>query len=198
MRIFGLGLSIALALPVAAQTPENGGPYNASFTAAGQGIVRDLGGADALVAEGAPYSIAAWVKPAKVQPGPLVLVALGEGNGKCRCLTLFMGHPMVLDGPTTATAKAAIPAGEWTHVAMVSDGATLRLYVGGKEAGSIRATSGAVPAKVGIAPVVRDFLHFEGALVDAKLHDTALSGVAVKAIADNPPAFAQIAIEAAE
>lgn len=190
--VFCLAAAGALALPAIAGTPENGGPYNASFVVGGAGIERELKGADALVGEGAPYAITAWVRPDARQAGVVVLIALGEAEGKCRCVTLNHGHPMLLDGPTTVTSRRPAPPGKWTHLAAVSDGTVLRLYVDGKEAGRTAIASRAVPAKIALAPVMRNFAHFGGSLVEAKVDDTAPSAAEVLAMAKNPPGFDSI------
>jgi len=190
MRRFAWSLVVASAaiLPATAATPENGGPYNASFLAGGIGIERNLKDAAALVREGASYTISAWVRPDAVQDGSVVLVSLGGNGGACRCLALHGGRLAFTDGATITTA-GEIAVDRWTHVAAVSDGSELRLYIDGRLATRASARSAAVTAKIGIAPVIDGQLHFGGSLVGATVDDAALSAAAVRDAAKNPPRF---------
>jgi hypothetical protein len=76
-----------LAVPALAQVPGSGGPYNARLLPGGIGIERSLERADALVAAGSPYSIAAWVNPDARQAGEAALVTVGGccATGRLRC-----------------------------------------------------------------------------------------------------------------
>ncbi|MCW3838281.1 LamG domain-containing protein [Sphingomonas canadensis] len=187
------GLIVAmLALPALAAIPGNGGPYNARFTADGGGLARTLEGAEELVAAGARYGISGWVRPDAKPAGMAMLIVLGDEAGKCRCLAIHQGYPMVLDGPTTITARKRLAAGKWTHVAMVSDGATLRLYVGGKLAGSTPIRSGPVPARIALAPRLAGFAHFGGAIAGATVDGVAPTEAEVAAAAAAAPDFAAI------
>ena len=144
-------LAGAPLLPLAATAqqvagPTNVGPYNAAFLEGGIGIDRPLERAEALVAAGAPYTISAWVKPEARQPGEAVLVALGDPTAACRCLSLDDGRLSLRDGDARVSARTAIAAGRWTHVAAVSDGSTVTLYIDGKRAGGGSAKAARLPS----------------------------------------------------
>ena len=64
--------------------------------------------------------------------------------------------------------NALVPAGVWSHVAVVSDGAVLRFYLNGREVAGGESASPAVSARIGIAPVIEGAPHFGGSLVDAR------------------------------
>ncbi len=185
-------LAGAALLPLAATAqqvagPTNVGPYNAAFLEGGIGIDRPLERAEALVAAGAPYTISTWVKPEARQPGEAVLVALGDPRGACRCLSLDDGRLSLRDGDARASARAAIAAGRWTHVAAVSDGSTVTLYIDGKRAGGSSAKAAAVAPKIAIAPP--GARHFGGTLIEAKVTSGAIPAQGVAALVAARPQF---------
>jgi hypothetical protein len=185
-----LMLANMVAVPAWAQAPGNGGPYNASFLAGGIGIERDLTGADALVREGGAYTISAWVRPDAAQAGEVTLIAIGApGSAACRCLALSGGRLLLRDGGAGMASGAQVPAGKWSHVAAVSDGSALRLYLDGREVQRVPMRAGAVAPKLGIAPVVAGQPHFGGSLVDAKVESGALAPAQMLAVARTPPKF---------
>ncbi len=190
----GLGWSVLLAgaaaFPAWAQVPDNGGPYNASFLAGGIGIERDLGKADALTRAGAAYTISAWVKPDAVQESIVALIAVGDTRQLLgRSLLLNHGRVDANDGTTSIGSPERIKAGEWTHLAMASDGAVLRLYLAGREVFHANIRSTPVSPRISIAPIVAPFEHFSGSLVDAKVEAGAMSAAAIASAAKNPPKF---------
>ncbi|MBM6575301.1 hypothetical protein KCP91_02880 [Microvirga sp. SRT01] len=173
-----------------AAVPTNGGPYNASFLAGGIGIARPLQGAERLVAAGAPYSIATWVRADAVQTGTVTLIAIGSGDG-ARMLTIAGGRIVARDGAASLRGPA-LAAGRWTHVAAVSDGTTLSLYVDGRRVGGTRASSTAVSPTLAVAPAEPGATHFGGTLVGATVHDTALLPTEVAATVRARPDFAVV------
>lgn len=176
-----------------AGTPDQGGPYNASFLAGGVGIERDLPSAGPLVAAGAPFSLSAWVRPTLAQSGEVVLIGVGDPAGAaCRCLSLVDGRLTFRDGEARVSGGARIAPGAWTHVAATSDGAGVTLYVDGRRVGRAGTTSGAVAARIAVAPSVPGSpspAHFGGDLVSATLHDVALSPAEVTALHGDRPSF---------
>lgn len=186
-------LAIVLALPAAAQTPVNGGPYNASFLQGGVGIDRELKGAEPMLRAGAPYTISAWVKPDAVQPGNVPLIVVGDIKTSARAL-LLSGSGAAMDGQVVLAGGATpggneLPAGRWTHLAVVSDGVTLRVYVNGRDVNRVSTPSVAVAPRIGIAPVVAGMPHFGGSLVGAIIEDRARSAGEIAVAAKAPPDF---------
>lgn len=193
MRRFALALlaAIAWATPAAAQVPENGGPYDAAFLSGGVGIERDLKDADDLVRAGAPFTLSAWVRPDARQKGVAPLIVLGDPRDASASRWLLLNDGVAAGGDANMllTSKAEVPAGRWTHVALVSDGATLRIYVNGREVIERPSRPGAVLPRIGIAPVVDEALHFGGSLVDAQVRSAAMGADAIRAAAASPPDF---------
>ncbi|MEO5772669.1 MAG: LamG-like jellyroll fold domain-containing protein [Sphingomicrobium sp.] len=186
-RAFAWLLAGAVAAPAFAAVPDNGGPYNARFLAGGIGIERELKGADALVSAGAPYTISTWVRPDANQQGHVVLISIGDPS-TCRCLTLHDGQLIFWDG-TATVLSGKVPAGKWTHVAVASTGSEYRIYIDGKLATRATARSAAVPAKIGIAPVVDGQTHFGGSLINATVEGRALSAAEIAALYRARPNF---------
>lgn len=181
-------LTIALAaLPSSAAVPADGGPYNASFLPGGIGIERPLPGATGLAAAGAPYSLTSWVRADRDMAGIVTLIAIGDG----RALTIDDGRVAIHDGRTVVRGPA-LAAGRWTHVAAVSDGEALTLYVDGRRVAGGRAAAAAVTPTLLIAPALPGRPHFGGTLVGAVVHDTALSPVEVAAAIRARPDFAVV------
>ncbi|MCC2975935.1 glycoside hydrolase family 2 [Sphingomonas sp. PL-96] len=174
------------ASPIFGQSIANTGPYNAAFLQGGIGIERDLLGADASLAAGAGWSLSAWVRPdATRQDAPLITIG---GPDAARSLKLRRGTPTAMDGGRSVASSSALRAGEWTHVAAVSDGRQLTLYINGKRAGSISASSAAVAPRLAIAPAAQEG-HFGGTLVHASFTPAALSAEAIAAAVRNRPNF---------
>ncbi len=185
-----LGGAALLPLAATAQqvaAPTNVGPYNAAFLEGGIGIDRPLERAEMLVAAGAPYTISAWVKPEARQPGEAVLVALGDPKAACRCLSLVDGRLTLSDGNARVMTRSAIAAGRWTHVAAVSDGTAVTLYIDGKRAGGGAASAAAIAPRIAIAPP--GTRHFGGTLIEAKVTPGALPARDVAALVSARPQF---------
>ena len=140
-------LASCAALVAASAAAQTYGPYNADLPRGGDGLTKPLSGAP-LPAEG-PWSLQAWVRPAVTEPGRAVVAGVGEAPAGGRFLVLDGGVPAVLVGGGVVKARSALKPGAWTHLAAVSDGARVVLYVDGVKAGE-----GAAPP-IGSAPVVQ-------------------------------------------
>jgi hypothetical protein len=178
---------IASAMAAGAADLEDAGPYNAHFLTGGIGIERSLAGNSTITAAGAPYSMATWLRSDAPQKGRVVLLRLGAGES-VRALALVDGRLVISDGPTTVRGPELRP-GRWAHVAAVSDGARIVLFVDGRAVaeGSARAV-GTTP-RLAIAPVTPDGPHFGGTLVGATLYDRALARNEVAGAFDAKPDF---------
>lgn len=178
-----------LAGAAIAQEVGNAGPYNARLLSGGIGIERPLEQATALAAAGAPYTIATWVQADTTPAGEVTLVRLGA-EGAARALLLDDGRVVVRDGATLI--RGATLAKGWHHLAAVSDGARVTLYVDGRRTASGAARAVAVTPQLAIAPVVPGAPHFGGQLVDARVIGTALNREQVAAIVQARPDFALV------
>ncbi|MFD2781898.1 hypothetical protein ACFS32_13170 [Novosphingobium pokkalii] len=106
----GMTAPLAGAAPVA-----NGGPWNAAVMQGGIGIARDVPADAPVLAARAPTGFAAWVRPQAVQPGSVVLLAIGDtAGGVSRALLLVDGKPALRVGGATLVAPRALAAGRFT------------------------------------------------------------------------------------
>jgi len=187
-----LAFLLASALPgsVAAQVLDNGGPYNVSILSGGIGVERALAKADAVVAAGGPWTVSGWVCATRAGE-TAILIAVGDPAGAYRGVLLENGRAVARDGDARVSGGAAIAAGRWSHVAAVSDGRTLTLYVDGRSVGRTSGGSAAVQPRIVLAPVTGD-RHFGGDLVDARFTGGATDGAAIAAAARARPDFATV------
>ncbi len=177
------------SIPVAAQEIGNAGPYNAHVLAGGIGIDRPLERAAALVAAGAPYTIATWVEVDHVDKGEVTLVRVGDA-AMSRALVLDDGQVALRDG--AALIRGAAVTKGWHHLAAVSDGTRAMLYLDGRRVGGGRAPATAVVPQIAIAPVVTGAVHFGGRLIDAHVEGGALDARRLAAIARSRPDVALV------
>ncbi|WP_083500529.1 glycosyl hydrolase 2 galactose-binding domain-containing protein [Sphingomonas endophytica] len=175
--------------PVAAQQIGNSGPYNARFLEGGIGIERPLDRADALVAAGAPYTIATWVQADDARTGDVTLMRIGDASAS-RTLLLDDGRVALRDGDTLVRG-ATLPKG-WHHVAAVSDGTRVTLYLDGRRVGGGGARATAVAPRIAIAPAIPGVPHLGGQLVDARVEAGALTAKQVAAIVRARPDMALV------
>ena len=185
-------LACVLAAQAAAQVPENGGPYNATFLEGGVGIERELKGAERLAAAGAPFAVYAWVRPDARQGGgdAVVLVGLGDAqSGLCRCLALVNGRLAFRGAGVQVDSEMPIEPGRWTHVAASYDGREVTLYADGRRVANRAARLPAVAPRIAVAPHAAGRPHFGGSLVEATIEDRALSTTEVEALVRARPRF---------
>ncbi|NKJ42090.1 LamG-like jellyroll fold domain-containing protein [Novosphingobium sp. SG720] len=175
----------AMAAPVA-----NGGPWNAAVLQGGIGIARDVPVDAPLLAPRAPTGFAAWVRPQASQAGSVVLLALGDPAGACRCLLLVDGKPALRVGGAVLSAPRALAAGRYAHVAASWNGSEAVLYVDGQEvARGALADAGVLAPRLALAPALPGSPHFGGDLVDARIEDGVLTAPAVQALVAARPDF---------
>lgn len=121
-----------LAGSAQAQDIGKAGPYNARFLQGGIGIERPLERAGALVAAGAPYTIATWVDVGTQNDASGTLIRLGIPPIE-RALSLENGRMVLRDG--ASVLRGAVITKGWHHLAAVSDGARVTLYLDGRRVG---------------------------------------------------------------
>jgi hypothetical protein len=129
------------------------GPYNAAFIAGGDGIVRKAQG----YAEGehlpaaSQWSLSGWIKVDRAAKGRVVVGGVGQvDDGGARLLALIDGRPTLLVGSAVVSGGAALPTGEWHHLAATAETGQVRLFVDGREIAEDRADA---PPPVGIVSI---------------------------------------------
>jgi len=106
----------------------------------GQGGVTVNDSPSLAMTPGAPFTFTAWVKPDNLG-GDQQLFSRGG-----MVIGVNGGIPYVAVGSGKAQATAPVKQGDWTHLGVVADGTTLKIYVNGVEAGAV---SVALPAIAG-------------------------------------------------
>lgn len=143
----------------------------------GQGAISIAASPSLAMPAGAPMSVTAWVKPEQLG---------GEQAVFARGALLFginNGVPFLSVGSATAQANAPIKQGEWTHLGLVADGQTIKLYVNGVEAG---AASGALPALDGPLSIGgAEGRPFTGEIDELRLSKTARPAAMLMAMANS-------------
>jgi hypothetical protein len=96
----------------------------------------DLGNATALGFTSQDFTIEAWIKPSNVTRGMEIFQRHGWNNDGYRFQTGSSGDLKFYTfqsgaNQVSSTADATITAGEWYHVAVVRQGASVRIFVDG-------------------------------------------------------------------
>ncbi|MCH7629299.1 MULTISPECIES: MotA/TolQ/ExbB proton channel family protein [Novosphingobium] len=103
----------------------------------GQGGVTIAPTPSLAMTAGAPFTFTAWIKAEQLSGEQQILgrgpLSIGVANGM----------PFVALGAARAAATAPVKQNDWTHIGVVADGQTIKIYVNGVEAG---AASVALPA----------------------------------------------------
>jgi hypothetical protein len=201
----GRGLALCLASWAALAGDANVananlGPYNLRVLEGGVGLTRELPQDAGLLAAGAPWSISGWLRLSRVQPGTVLIAALGDYPAAWRGLSLRNGI-LVLSAVRGVEFAAATPleADRWYAVAAVYDGARASLFIDGRELASGAAATMRVVARLAWAPVTATGAegngprpHFGGALARFTVSPVALDPAALQALAAARPDFSLI------
>jgi beta-galactosidase/beta-glucuronidase len=175
-----------VALPAVAQTPAVYGPYNADLPRGGDGLAKPLAGSP-LPAEG-PWSLQGWISPATASAGRAVAAGIGDPANGGRFIGLEDGAPAVWAGSSTVKGSATLKPGTWSHVAAVSDGKTVALYVDGTKVAEGAAASVASAATVQLGPrKLAGATPFGGRVAGFTAQASALTPTALKALASTAP-----------
>jgi biopolymer transport protein ExbB len=100
---------------------------------------------------GEPLTLSLWLKQSSINPKG---VLFDWGTGADRFAVEFQnGAPVVSIGSAKSSPGEALPANVWKHLVVVSDGASAKLFVDGKEYATL---SAAMPALTGEATLGAD------------------------------------------
>jgi hypothetical protein len=137
-------------------------------------------------------TIEAWINPAsstgwrsvvlKERSGGLAYALYGENNANRPA-----GY-LTLSGDKSVNGNAALPLNTWTHVAVTYDGATLRVFINGAQAGSTAAT-GSIAASTGALRIGGNAVwgeYFNGLLDEVRIYNRALSAAEIQADMNTP------------
>lgn len=138
----------------------------------GQGGVTVNDSPSLAMTPGAPFTFTAWVKPDNLD-GDQQLFSRGG-----MVIGVAGGVPYVAVGSGRAQATAPVKQGDWTHVGVVADGTTLKIYVNGIEAGAV---SVALPAIAGPITLGATLI---GSLDEVRLSKTARPAAMLLAMAN--------------
>ena len=175
-----------LAAPVLAQTPSVYGPYNADLPRGGDGLSKPLAG-DPLPAGGS-WSLQGWIRPSAAFTGRVVVAGAGDPASGGRFLELDDGAPAVRTGPSVVKGSGALRPGVWRHLAAVSDGAKITLYVDGTKVGEGAADAALPASTVQLGPrKLAGTAPFGGKVAGFTAQDAALTPAQIKALAATPP-----------
>ncbi|CAN7341526.1 glycosyl hydrolase 2 galactose-binding domain-containing protein [Caulobacter sp. LjRoot300] len=187
LRLSLLATCAALvALPAVAQTSSVYGPYNADLPRGGDGLVKPLAGGP-LPAKG-PWSLQGWIAPASASSGRVVVAGIGDPASGGRFIGLEDGAPAVWAGASTVKGATALKPGSWSHVAAVSDGATVTLHVDGTKVAEVRASPVSAASTVQLGPrKLAGTAPFGGKVAGFTAQGSALAPAELKTLASTKP-----------
>jgi hypothetical protein len=180
-------LTLATSGPGSAQTA---GPFNATFPAGGDEIARDLPGrpSGSTLPSDAPWTLSAWVRPSETPAGPALIAGVGDPVGKGRYLVIDPAGLGARSDGQAVHADIALKPGQWRFVAATFDGGAVRLFVDGKAVGGGPLPSGAVAARLRLAPrKVAGFAPFAGQVAGLTYEGAAATPERLAAVAKSPP-----------
>jgi hypothetical protein len=140
-------------------------------------------------------TIEAWVRPTalsgwrtvimKENPGGLAYVLYGHDNAPKPSTYVRIAGRSSSNG---TGGSAALPLNTWTHLAATYDGAAVRLYVNGVEAGNAPVSGSLVtstlPLRIGGNAVWGEF--FSGLIDEVRIYNRALTAVQIRADMTTP------------
>jgi biopolymer transport protein ExbB len=142
----------------------------------GQGALQVAASPSLAMPAGAPLTISSWVKPDQLG-GEQSIFARGA-----LVVGMSDGAPFIALGGARTQATTALKQSEWSHLAVVADGQTLKLYVNGIESA---AASVALPALDGpISIGGADGRAFTGELDEFRLSKVARPAAMILAMAN--------------
>lgn len=155
-----------------------------------QGGYLRIGGASAPAAFGGPFSISFFARPEPwdVTSEMPVLMSKGVWDGDGWLIQLYQGGIRVCLGQQRCLDAGTLEPGRWTHMAIVHDGETVRLYLGGRAVGAADiagVSPSSHPLRIGTYQdeTGRSVYSFRGALDEIAFYNRTLSQDEIRALA---------------
>ena len=137
-------------------------------------------------------TIEAWVNPStstgwrsvvlKETTGGLAYALYGENNANRPAGYVHIGSDKAVTG------NAAVPLNAWTHLALTYDGANIRIFINGVQAGSVAQTGGITTSagalRIGGNSVWGEY--FKGLLDEVRIYNRALSTAEIQTDMNTP------------
>lgn len=142
----------------------------------GQGAITIASAPSLAIAAGSAFSFTAWVKPEQLA-GNAAIMASGP-----LMVALNNGTPYVNAAGVTVQAAAAVKQGEWSHLGVVADGTTIKIFINGIEAASAAGALPAINAPVALGGAIS--LPFTGELDEVRLSRVARPATMLLAMAN--------------
>lgn len=155
---------------------DEGGVIGRAARFPGQGAITVPASPSLAMPANAPFSLTAWVKPDQLT-GDQAIFARGA-----MIVGLNNGAPYVALGGASAQAGAALKQGEWSHVGIVADGKTVKIYINGVEAGAASAALPGVDGPITIGGA--EGRPFTGEIDEMRLSKTARPAAMLLAMAN--------------
>lgn len=143
----------------------------------GQGALQIAATPSLAMPPGAPFTFSAWVRADQLA-GQQAVMSRGA-----LVFGLNAGVPFAQVGGSTLQAQAPVKQGEWTHLALVADGKTVKIYVGGVEAAAATAALPQLDGPVTIGGA--EGRPFTGELDEPRLSKTARPAAMLLAMAQS-------------
>lgn len=143
----------------------------------GQGELQVAATPSLAMPAGAPFTFSAWVRADQLA-GQQAVFARGPLT-----IGLNAGVPFAMVGASALQARAPVRQGEWTDLALVADGTTIKLYVNGVEAAAATAALPAIDGPMTIGGAAGK--PFTGEIDEARLSKTARPPAMLLAMAQN-------------
>ena len=164
----------------------------------------DYANAGPINISGAAMSMAAWIKPERLDGLAAEGRIISQANGTSAGNHIFMLSPYPKNGggigvrfrlkingstKTLVATGGGIQVGLWTHVAAVFDGDTMYVYQDGEEVGRMNVSgsisgSNSIPVWIGGNPSGATDRPFAGNIDDVRIYDRALSEDEIMTLAD--------------
>lgn len=142
----------------------------------GQGAITVAASPSLALPAGTPLTVTAWVKPDQLTGQQAVFARSALVFG------INSGVPFASLGSANVQATAPIKQGEWSHLALVADGQTIKLYVNGVEAGAASGTLPALDGPISIGGAIG--YPFTGEIDELRISKTARPAAMLMAMAN--------------